>query len=76
MESSVVTIKGQMVIPSRLRKKYKIKNGTRIQLEEEGDGIKLIPITPELIRSKAGFLGTKGKLLKALMEEKKREREL
>jgi AbrB family looped-hinge helix DNA binding protein len=76
MESSIVTTKGQVVIPSRLRKKYKIKNGTRIQFQEQGDGIKLMPITPELIRSKAGFLGTKGRLLKALMEEKKKEREL
>lgn len=76
MESSVVTVKGQVVIPSRLRKKFKIRNGTKIQFSEEDDGIKLMPITPELIRSKAGFLGTKGKLLKALMEEKKKEREL
>ncbi len=76
METSIVTVKGQVVIPSRLRKKYKIKNGTKIQFEEVGDGIKMMPITPELIRTKAGFLGTKGKLLKALMEEKKKEREL
>ena len=76
MESSIVTVKGQVVIPSKLRKKYKIKNGTRIQFQEEGDGIKLLPITQELIRSKVGFLGTKGKLLKALMDEKKKEREL
>jgi AbrB family looped-hinge helix DNA binding protein len=76
METSVVTVKGQVVIPSRLRKKYGIKNGTKIKFEETSEGIKMMPITPELIRSKAGFLGTKGKLLKSLMQEKKKEREL
>jgi hypothetical protein len=43
---------------------------------EEEDGIKIIPLTPEVISSNRGFLGTKGKLLRALMEEKKKEREL
>lgn len=76
METSIVTIKGQVVIPSRLRRKFGIKNGTRIKFEESADGIKMLPVTPEFIRSKAGFMGTKGKLLKALMDEKKKEREL
>lgn len=76
MDSSVVTTKGQVVIPSKLRKKYKIKNGTIIHFFEEGAVIKMKPITPEYIRANVGFLGTKGKLLKALMDEKKIEREL
>ncbi len=76
METSIVTVKGQVVIPSRIRKKFGIKLGTKIHFSDEGKEIKMIPITPEMIESNIGFLGTKGKLLKALMEEKKREREL
>lgn len=76
MEFSTVTVKGQVVIPSRIRRKYKIKQGTKINFVEKENGIMLIPITPEAIEKNFGFLGTKGKLLKALMEEKKREREL
>ncbi len=76
MESSKVTTKGQLVIPSRLRKKYKIKDGTRVNFIEESDGIKLLPVTAEFIRANVGFMGTKGKMLKLLMEEKKNEREL
>ncbi|MBL7996851.1 AbrB/MazE/SpoVT family DNA-binding domain-containing protein [bacterium] len=73
---SVVTTKGQIVIPSKLRRKYGIKSGTIIHFYE-GDGeIRIVPITHEMVKSNAGFMGTKGKLLKALMEEKKREREL
>ncbi len=76
METGYVTSKGQLVIPSKLRKKYGIKEGTRINFYEEKDGIKIIPITAEIIEANKGFLKTGGTLLKALMEEKKKEREL
>jgi len=76
MEITKVTTKGQVVIPSHLRKKYKIKSGTGIKFIDEDGNIKLIPITAEMIKSNKGFMGTKGKLLKALMAEKKKEREL
>ncbi|MEW6506709.1 MAG: AbrB/MazE/SpoVT family DNA-binding domain-containing protein [Bacteroidota bacterium] len=76
MEVGYVTTKGQLVIPSKLRRKFGIKPGTRVNFFEEGDGIKIIPITAELIDANKGFMKTGGRLLKALMEEKKREREL
>lgn len=76
MGASIVTIKGQVVIPSKLRRKFGIKNGTRVHFCERNGEICLTPITAELIEKNIGFLGTKGKLLRALMEEKKREREL
>lgn len=46
--------------------------------QKEKDGIKIVPLaTPEEIKANIGFLGIKGKsLLKALLEEKKIEREL
>lgn len=76
METGYVTTKGQLVIPSKIRKKFGIKPGTRVNFFEEKDGIKIIPITPETIEANKGFLGTGGKLLKALLEDKKKEREL
>ncbi len=76
METSVVTSKGQVVIPSKLRHKYGIKNGTRVHFYEVNGEIRLVPVTPELIDKNIGLLGTRGKLMRALMEEKKREREL
>jgi len=76
METVHVTSKGQLVIPSKFRKKFKIKSGTRVNIFEEDDGIKIVPITSEVIDANKGFLKTGGKLLKALMEEKKKEREL
>ena len=71
------TVKGQVVIPVSVRRKLAIKEGTRIQIEvnEETRQIILTPITREYVHSLRGKYKGKG-LLKALMEEKKREREL
>ncbi len=76
MDKTVVTVKGQVVIPSRLRRKFGIKKGTQVYLYERDGEIIVKPITDEYIRKMAGITGTKGKLLKALMEEKAKEREL
>ena len=35
-ETSVVTTKGQLVIPARLRRRFGIKKGTTISFLEEG----------------------------------------
>ena len=76
VEMSIVTTKGQLVIPARLRRRHGIKKGTRICLIEHGEEIVLRPLTPEYFQKAAGILGTGGKVLKAFLEEKKREREL
>ncbi len=76
MEVSVVTTKGQVVIPAKIRRKYGIKIGTKIQFEEENGEIIMLPLTEETIDKNIGFLGTKGELLRKLMAEKKVEREL
>ena len=69
MDTSIVTTKGQVVIPSKLRRRYGIRNGTRIHFYEKEGEIRMIPLTHDLVDSNIGFLGTKGKLLKALAEE-------
>ncbi len=76
MDTSIVTTKGQVVIPSKIRRKFGIRNGTRIHFYEKNGEILMIPLTHELVDANIGFLGTKGKLLKALADEKRREREL
>ena len=79
-----ITSGGRITIPASLRQKYNLKPGSHVNLSVEKDGIKIVLLaTPEEIKANVGFLGTtclkpgkKGKLLKALMEEKKREREI
>ncbi len=70
------TTKGQMVIPSSVRRKFGITEGTRIQIEldEARQRIILIPITRSYIHSLRGKL--KGKrLLAALAAEKVQEKD-
>jgi AbrB family looped-hinge helix DNA binding protein len=76
MEKSTVTTKGQVVIPSRIRRKLKIKQGTQVTFLERDGEIIIRPVTDEYIEKMAGFTKTKGRLLKALETEKAREREL
>jgi bifunctional DNA-binding transcriptional regulator/antitoxin component of YhaV-PrlF toxin-antitoxin module len=69
------TVKGQVVIPVWLRAALKIERGTRALVYQEGDAIVLKPITPQHIRKLRGSLKGSG-VLKALEEDRKREREL
>lgn len=74
--TSVVTTKGQLVIPAKIRRRHGIKRGTRVCLIEQGEQIVLQPLTREYFERMSGILGTGGKVLKAFLDEKKREREL
>jgi len=72
-----MTVKGQIVIPSKIRRKLGMTENTRIQVDvdEQAHKIILTPITREYIQSLRGKYKGKG-LLKALAAEKKREKEL
>ena len=77
MVETTATAKGQIVIPASVRRKFGIKEGTRIQIEidESAKEIILKPITREFIHSLRGKFKGKG-LLEELMAEKQRERKL
>ena len=74
---TTATSKGQIVIPSSIRRRLGITAGTRIQIElhEDDNEIILRPITRDYVQASRGKFHGKG-LMKALMAEKKREREL
>ena len=48
---TTATSKGQIVIPSSIRQKLGIKEGTRIRIEENGKEIILTPLTREYVQS-------------------------
>ncbi|MBI9072304.1 MAG: AbrB/MazE/SpoVT family DNA-binding domain-containing protein [Melioribacteraceae bacterium] len=74
METAIVTTKGQVVIPSNIRKKFGIKSGTRIQFVEDKGKLVIIPITEQTIDLNLGILRTDGNLMKSYLTEKKKER--
>jgi AbrB family looped-hinge helix DNA binding protein len=69
------SVKGQIVIPRALREEYAIEEGTRAYVEATSEGILIKPITKKFIRSLRGSLKGTG-VMKAMMEDRKREREL
>lgn len=75
-ETSVVTTKGQLVIPARLRRRLGIRKGTVVSLSEEGGRIIMQPMTPEFIRGLRGSLKKDPSALEFLLKERKRDRRL
>lgn len=74
MEMSTVTMKGQIVIPAKLRQKTGIKEGTRVYLEEKNGDIIVHPATPAFYQRHFGLL--KGQnLVGDLAEFRKKEKE-
>ena len=76
-----MTVKGQIVIPSKIRRKFGIKEGTRVQVDvdEQAHRIILTPVTRDYIQNLRGKYKGKDRgkgLLAALAAEKKREKEL
>ena len=68
------TVKGQIVIPASLRRKYGIKNGTKIIVTDDGEAIILKPVTEQYLNKLQGSLKGRGGL-KALVEERQRDKE-
>lgn len=74
MTTTTVTAKGQIVIPSRIRRHLNIKKGTRLCVIEKENEIVLQPLTREYFEQTAGTLKTKGKLTQALLDERKKDK--
>jgi AbrB family looped-hinge helix DNA binding protein len=69
------SVKGQVVIPRWLRREFEIEEGTRAYVRSTPQGILIKPVTRTYIRSLRGSLKGSG-VMKALLEDRKREQEL
>ncbi len=75
-EVGTVTTKGQLVIPSKLRRRYGIRKGTKVTFVANESNFIVQPLTVEFIRSLRGSWKTGGAALKHLLQERKKDREL
>jgi AbrB family looped-hinge helix DNA binding protein len=74
MTISRATIKGQVIIPAPLRKKFNIKKGTRVAITEgEGNVIVIKPLPDDPIEASRGILKGKTSMIKALIKERSEE---
>jgi AbrB family looped-hinge helix DNA binding protein len=67
------TIKGQIVIPAKIRARFKIKKGTQVNVYDDGKRIIVEPLADDPIEEGRGMLKTRGKILRALVEDRKKE---
>lgn len=69
-----VTSKGRITLPAALRRKYDIRDGTRILISDLGNVIVLKPMTEGYLRKLQGSLKGKGGL-NTLKDERDKDRE-
>jgi AbrB family looped-hinge helix DNA binding protein len=72
---TVVSSKGQIVIPATLREQLGIQAGTRLAIQRENNHLVLQPITDEFIHSLRGCLKGKTSLVDAREREHRIEKD-
>lgn len=72
--STTMTSKGQIVIPVMLRRRYGLTPQTRIVIYDDGETIRLKPVTHQAIDRLAGILAGKS-LTVSLLKERALDRE-
>jgi len=73
MDTVKVLIKGQVVIPAQMRKKYDIQPGNLLQIFEYGNLIYLVPPAKDPLKEAMGCLPQKPSLSRALLKERKKD---
>ncbi|GAB6286764.1 MAG: hypothetical protein STSR0009_29670 [Methanoregula sp.] len=71
---TAVTKRGQTVIPANLRKKYQIGAGVHLVWLDDGDTIRVVPVTDDPIVSLRGR-GRGEKTTELLLVERKKDRD-
>ncbi len=68
------TVKGHVIIPADLRRKYNIKKGSKVSIYEGEGGVIIIkPLPEDPIEAAKGMLKGKTSVLKALLHDRKEE---
>ena len=74
---TVISSKGQVVIPAELREQYGLKKGTTATWSEENGRLVLTPLTKQRLKEIRGFLKPKPgvpSMFEELFAERERER--
>ena len=76
MAIGTISEKGQLVIPKKLRVKYKLEAKSRVEWIDTGQGLFLIPISKDTITSSRGMLGGTKITTKLLLETRRKDKEI
>ena len=75
MSTATISEKGWIVIPADLRKKYELRPGVQVIFVDYGGVLAIVPALKQPVREAAGLIKGGRSLLRALKEERARERE-
>ncbi len=71
---TMVTKRGQTVVPADIRKRHQIEEGDRLVWLDDGATIRVVPVAADAIRALRGCGKGEG-LLTRLLEERTRDRQ-
>ena len=71
---TLVTKRGQTVVPAAIRKRYRISEGDRLVWVDDGSSIRIVPVAGDPISALRGSGKGEG-LLEHLLEERARDRD-
>jgi AbrB family looped-hinge helix DNA binding protein len=74
METTIMSERGQISVPTEIRKKFNLKKGSRLAWINNGQTISIIPIPDDPIEALHG-IGKGENLLQKLLEERRKDRE-
>ena len=70
---TTVTVRGQTVVPSKIRQAYRIGPQTQLEWIDDGETIRVVPLPQDTIRAAKGISqGLHRKLLEAREQERQR----
>ncbi len=73
METVKVLAKGQIVLPASIRKKYRIKPGSKINVFEYDNLIYLVPPSKNPVKASMGCLPESPSLPQELLKDRKKD---
>jgi len=75
--TSTISVRGQTVVPTIIRQRYKLTQQTRLEWFDDGHGITVVPIPADPIKALRGRItnsGLSAALLKSRAEDRRRGR--
>jgi AbrB family looped-hinge helix DNA binding protein len=76
MTTLVMSSRGQVVIPKPIREQYHLKTHSRLACLDTGRGVVLVPLAHDPVKATRGMLKGGPSLTQALLEERRRDREI
>ncbi|MBI2909759.1 MAG: AbrB/MazE/SpoVT family DNA-binding domain-containing protein [Chloroflexi bacterium] len=73
MNIGTLSAKGWVVIPQKLRERYRLKKGDKVHFVDYGEVVAIVPVSKEPLKEAAGALKGESSLLRVLLQSRKED---